>query len=396
MPPRHPWRHAEHTQAKHSGFSPGWLAVALIYFGAATLTHLQISLWIVKKRSGANGEFAIKDFMPEVALVGAALLLGWLAFKAWKAPRAWPELALWLLLGVGVGLVDRFLTFSAPEYAHYPQFALLAWLLARALDPTRSRHIPGRILFWTTLLGAIDELAQYLWITTSYSEYLDFNDILVNMLGGAAGVLIYYGFSRPHELTPSSPPRLEFFAALVLASTIASGVHAERLVTTPKGKVPAGGFMRDKGEAATLRFYLQRTVPARYATYTKSPYRGRYWILDPASGIALTLVGGLLFGALIRAGTHPDAGAARPAGPATPGPHQAVASCASPITNAPGRRARGGLTVWIRARMRPPARPLVGLGAEKEVMRSLDEEIAAPPLLPRATTIARSLFRRRS
>lgn len=334
MPLRHPWRHAEHTQAKHSGFSPGWLAVALIYFGAATLTHLQISLWIVKKRSGANGEFAIKDFMPEVALVGAALLLGWLAFKAWKAPRAWPELALWLLLGVGVGLVDRFLTFSAPEYAHYPQFAVLAWLLARALDPTRSRHIPGRILFWTTLLGAIDELAQYLWITTSYSEYLDFNDILVNMLGGAAGVLIYYGFSRPHEPTPSSPPRLEFFAALVLASTIASGVHAERLVTTPKGKVPAGGFMRDKGEAATLRFYLQRTVPARYATYTKSPYRGRYWILDPASGIALTLVGGLLFGALIRAGTHPDVRAARPARPATSRPRQSIATLATPTADA--------------------------------------------------------------
>lgn len=300
MLPRHPWRHAEHTHLTHTGLSPGWLAAALIYFGVATLAHLQISLWIVKKRSGASGDFAIKDFMPEAALAGAALLLGWLAFKAWKTPRAWPELALWLLLGLGVGLVDRFLTFSAPEYAHYPQFALLAWLLARALDPTRSRHIPGRILFWTTLLGAIDELIQYLWITISYSEYLDFNDILVNMLGGAAGVLIYYGFSRPHQLPASRPPRLELFTALVLSSIIMLSVHTERVITTPKVKVPAGGFVRDKGEAATLRLYLQRTVPPRYASYNQSPYRGQYWILDPASGIALTLLGGVLFGVLVR------------------------------------------------------------------------------------------------
>lgn len=300
MPPHHPWRHAEHTPLADTGLSPGWLAGALIYFGVATLAHLQISLWIVKKRSGTNGDFALKDFMPEVALAGAALLLGWLAFKAWKTPRAWPELALWLLLGLGVGLVDRFLTFSAPEYAHYPQFALLAWLLARALDPTRSRHIPGRILFWTTLLGAIDELIQYIWITMSYSEYLDFNDILVNMLGGAVGVLIYYGFTRPNQLPASRLPHLELFTALVLSSAIMLGVHTERVITTPKAKVPAGGFVRDKGEAATLRFYLQRTVPPRYASYNQSPYRGQYWVLDPASGIALTLLGGVLFGVLVR------------------------------------------------------------------------------------------------
>ncbi|MDD3677076.1 VanZ family protein [Thauera propionica] len=335
MHPRHPWRHADHPHPPHTGLSPGWLVAALTYFCAVSLAHLQISLWIARPRSGPGGAFAIKDFVPEVALAGAALLLAWLAFKAWKAPRPWPVLALWLLLSLAVGVIDRFLTFSAPEYAHYPQFALLAWLLARALDPTLARYIPGRILFWTTLLGALDELVQYLWITTSYSEYLDFNDILVNMLGGAAGVLIYYGFTRPHPPTSWSRPRLELLTALVLSTAILLGLQTERIVTMPTSKVPAGGFMRDQGDAATLRFYLQRTVPARYATYNKSPYRGQYWILDPASGIALTLLGGLLLGPLIRAGTQ--AGAARAAGPAepeAPAPPQTIATRAGPTTSA--------------------------------------------------------------
>ena len=280
--------------------SLGWLAAAIAYYITVTLSHLQVSLWLVKQRSGPNGNFALKDFTPELALASAGLVVAWIVLKTWKTPRAWLTLGLWVLLGLCIGCVDRWLTFSVPEYAHYPQFALLAWLLARALDSKRTKLIPGRILFWTTLLGAADELTQYLWITTSYSEYLDFNDILVNMLGGAAGVLIYYGFERPTRHIRARLPILETATACVLAAAITIGLQSGRLILQPDVEIPAGGFMRDKGEPHTLRLYLQRTVPPRYASYNKSPYRGQYWILDPISGIALTLLGGTLFGVLVR------------------------------------------------------------------------------------------------
>lgn len=279
----------------------GWLLAALAYFLVTSLSHLEVSLWLVKQRTGSQGSFAFKDFAPDAAVAAGAVLAAWLAYQAWKAVRPWPVLALWALLAVCVGLVDRFLTFSAAEYAHYPQYALLTWLLARALDPERRRHIPGRILLWTTLLGAVDEIVQYLWITTSYSEYLDFNDILVNMIGGMAGILLYYGFAR--RTAPRAPdaldlPRVEIITALVLALAIGVALQQQCIMPHTSVKLAHSAWMRDAGDQARLRLYLQRTVPGRHGSYNQGPYRGKHWILDPASAAALTLIGGGLFGLL--------------------------------------------------------------------------------------------------
>src|SRR6478736_5754879 len=170
-------------------------ALALAYSVTVSLLHLEFSLWLVKTRVNASGAvYSHRTYFPYVlgAVVVAVLAL-WIA-RAVRHPRTLPSVALWWSLWLAcLWLADRFMTYSLYEFSHYPQYAILGVLVARAMDPQRTRWCTGRILFWTTLLGMADELLQYLWIARSYGNYLDFNDFLVNLVAGAAGVMLYYG-----------------------------------------------------------------------------------------------------------------------------------------------------------------------------------------------------------
>ena len=287
----------------------GRWSLALLYFVACVLGHLRFSLWLVAKRSKVDGStYAYTDWLTPALLLTAALVAVWVLWQAWRLSRIMPILGLWLLWGLGIGLIDRFLFYSLPEYIHYPQYALLAWLLAWAMDPQRTRQLVGRVLFWTTLLGMGDELLQYLWITTSYSEYLDFNDFVTNLLGAVAGVLLYYGRPLPRSVPePLMQQRTravtEWAVVGVLVAALGLGLVSGRVVVTPTQTVPEGGFaLREPDRWSTVTWHLQRTVPPRYGTWNRGPYRGRYWILEPVSGMSLLLLGGWLYAGALRAG----------------------------------------------------------------------------------------------
>ncbi len=274
---------------------PWWLAVAG-YSSAISLGHLQFSLWLVRQRTTPFGDFAFKDLVAVVAVASGLALATWVIRMARRSPRPGPVLAYWVIWVLFIALSDRFLTFTINEYAHYPQYAALAWLLARALDPARSRLWVGKVLFWATLLGMADEVQQYVWIAPSYGEYLDFNDFLSNLLGAAAGVLIYYGFEPADKLkSERSFPLAEILLSVLLCVGVVAGLQTERLVTNPTSPVPPGGMVR--GTDGVLRLYLQRRAGA-FGSFNDAPYHGRYWILDPLSGLALMLGAGMVFGTL--------------------------------------------------------------------------------------------------
>lgn len=170
---------------------------------------------------------------------------------------------------------------------------VLAWLIAKGIDPDRTRLAVFKVMFWTTLAGMADELAQYLWITVSYSDYLDFNDFLVNQLASIAGVLLYYGFSP--QQTRHSPARTEFRVMLALALVIALGFGSGRIAVTSDTPVPPGGIALTP--AGDHRLYLQRR-PDAYGFSAPAPHRGRYWVLDPATGMLLIVLVGGLFSSL--------------------------------------------------------------------------------------------------
>jgi len=271
-----------------------WGLLALGWAVFSVWGHLPVSLWLVRTRTSAWGDWAFKEAVPAVSIAAGLALCVWL----WRSARdAVPSrrrvvAAHWLLWMAACVLVDRWLTFSVNEYAHYPQYALLAWLIARATDPARQRWPLLRIALLTVVCGVLDETLQYLWTTRSYSHYLDFNDWLVNMLAAWAGVMLYYRFDEPPAREVSTvqtghprrwwPACVLALCAAVLAWLLQS-CACVRLQPAQGQQVAPGGI-----EAGVL--YLQR---ARhwYGQWHEGPRHGRYHVLHPAAGLALMALG---------------------------------------------------------------------------------------------------------
>ena len=267
--------------------------VTLGYYASCCLMHLQFSLWLVRPRDTIVGRMAYADLMPALALAGAGSLALWLALRLPRSARSGLTAGFWLLWLTAVVLIDRYLTSSMNEYAHYPQYALLAWLVARAMDPQRTLWYVGRVLFWTTLLGMADELLQYLWITTSYSDYLDFNDMVTNLVAAAAGTLLYYGTAAlSHQPDQRRKPVLESAVAIAVTLLVVTSLLTGRAVQTPAAKIPPGGIVQ--GVDGRPQLYLQRS-PDFYGSWQSSQRHGSYHVLAPVPGLLLVLLVGMLF-----------------------------------------------------------------------------------------------------
>lgn len=276
-----------------------WGLGAAIYFVVATLSHLTFSLWLVAERTGVwQGKaisYTYRDFIPYLLPLVAAAWAAWLVRSARAhgcRSRVTKVSIYWLLWVVCAVATDRWLTFSVAEYFHYPQYALLAILLARAIDPHHSSWPIARLLMLTTLLGALDELIQYLWITVSYSQYYDFNDVLVNALAAALGLMLYYGFRTPAAASKrvGSGTWCAGTASLALVLGLFIGYQHVRL--TPPNPVPPGGLMKSDGQTT---LYLQRQ-PTLYDRWHPAARRARHWVLGPQTGLCLTALVWLAWG----------------------------------------------------------------------------------------------------
>ena len=271
---------------------PWWL-LAITYWVVCCLMHLRFSIWLVRQRATQSGHMAYSDLMPALVIAGGIGLALWIVLSLRRSPRPWLTGAYWLLWLLAFGLIDHYLTFSINEHAHYPQYGLLALLLARAMDPQRKRWVVGRVLFWTTLMGMGDELSQYLWITTSYSEYLDFNDFLTNLIAAAAGMLLYYGpAATPPDLGERRPPVVELVVTGALVVLVLLGLQSGRLVPSSTERIAPGGIMQLAD--GSHRLYLQRG-PDLYGVWTNGPRNGRYYVMSPMPTLMLMLLAGFTF-----------------------------------------------------------------------------------------------------
>ena len=90
-----------------------------------------------------------------------------------------------LLLGLHV-LAARGLLVANIELVHFPQYALLASVLyAGGLEPEAAWLLAA-------VAGSFDELYQHLVIYADRPDtYLDYNDMILNALGAAAGAFLF-------------------------------------------------------------------------------------------------------------------------------------------------------------------------------------------------------------
>ncbi len=308
-------------------------ATAIIgYYTVSVLGHLEVSLWLMQRReSELLGSYKLADFLPHAGTLLLTAVVIWQARRAWRGCNHGATLAAWAAWLVAVIAADRLLIYSFPEYLHYPQYALLAFLIARFHDPERTAFAIGPVLLAVTVLGIADEALQYTWITISYSNYLDFNDFLLNLLGGVAGLLLYYGFKSGNQYEPDPDVgRLSPKGASRYAQPRQSGRHSILdPESTKKASAAAGhkttesrikpGLAKTRSSArygllgfawlgtgmllAASAAKVTSTEPGRlqpierepsYNIWIPGPRAGRYYVLDPITGTLMLVTLGML------------------------------------------------------------------------------------------------------
>jgi len=154
-------------QATYAAYNRGWGLFALI---ALTLVLVAVVFRIMK---GEDRLFKLLFLVLTFGLIGAAH---------------------WAVLAVNL------------EYIHVMQFSLLVFPL---LALTRRF---GETVFWIGLLGAVDELYQYYVVWWPHQSYYDFNDVLLDIAGGAFMVFLIYLWLKQDTLNPQGRfPKIRWF-----------------------------------------------------------------------------------------------------------------------------------------------------------------------------------------
>jgi len=272
-----------------------WLALLSVTFWVTmSLLHLKLSKLIVSPLPTPFGNFTPSDYSSASGWVGLTALVLIVFLQARKGQHHLRTFVYWFLLLAVIFAANRILLVSPNEYVHYPQYAILVILMWLSIDPDRTRWPFGRILFWATFMGIIDEVNQYLFVCPSYGDYLDFNDFFLNQLGVVTGLLLVYGFHAPKN---QDRPTLSLFKSVefrlvAVCFVILILLHAAgRLYVTPPKSVPPGGIALVNGKRA---IYIERK-PGIMGNWNKVSEENVYYVLAPASGLFLLLITGLIF-----------------------------------------------------------------------------------------------------
>jgi hypothetical protein len=150
--------------AENSILRSFWPVITLVYWLGASLLHLEFSKIIISPLSTPYGTFTPANFSSRLAWVLMFLTALFVLFRAIRGQARLRTLVYWIIWGAALYGSNRLLIFSPNEYAHYPQYALLAVLLVRWRDPHRDEWPVGNLIFWGTALGIVDEVIQYLFV----------------------------------------------------------------------------------------------------------------------------------------------------------------------------------------------------------------------------------------
>ena len=161
---------------RHPGWT--WLGV-VVYAATVTLPHENVQTWVgqIAKRIGRHELYVVAG---GIGIAGGLVLTLIVLRKAQERIVA----VYWVLTMCLIIATWRLLTANNTELVHYPQYIPEGMaLLVLTLSPAES-------LAWVILFGGIDEAFQYSILHGRWGIPYDFNDIYMDVLGGALGILI--------------------------------------------------------------------------------------------------------------------------------------------------------------------------------------------------------------
>ena len=159
----------------------GWAGL-ILYACAVTFPHQNVQD-IVGQLAAKYTHKRLYQVSATIALIeGLVLTLLFVRSLSGQIGRRWLA-AFWLLSFALMAGTWRLLVANNTELVHFPQYFPEGMaLVALTLSPVES-------MAWLALFGGLDEAYQYVYLMSGRAVSLDFNDIYMDLVGGAAGII---------------------------------------------------------------------------------------------------------------------------------------------------------------------------------------------------------------
>lgn len=158
------------------------LLIGTIFYILVTLPHEFVGVTIAELFKGVSRS----KYDLTILLLGITILCGFI-FTFWiqlrKLIRPAIPLGFFIFCLIAMIISLNMLIIINIEIIHFIQYGVLACIifpLFRSFFPT---------LLAIVILGAIDEGYQYYFLSPDRTNYYDFNDVILNQLGGAMGLI---------------------------------------------------------------------------------------------------------------------------------------------------------------------------------------------------------------
>ena len=240
------------------------LAIAL-YFCIVTFHDevTDLAIWV----RNTIGRDKYNEYLLWIFIFTLVIILAYLSFHLYRSPRRMIQFTyLGLITGLIVFAFNVLMVYNI-EAIHFIEYMLLVIVMLPVLKSY------GETVFWVTILGILDELFQYRFLTPEF-EYFDFNDCILNLAGAGAGA-IFVHITTGLSFEPLNKKWFRYPA--ILTGTILILAFIVLMVTGKMTINPAG---QDAGNW----FSLNRL--AMNGELWTEAYEGRYFhILKPREGI---------------------------------------------------------------------------------------------------------------
>jgi hypothetical protein len=261
--------------AIHSHRRWGWVAV-LVYAAAVTFPHENVQ-WVVNRYAERVTLPYLYRLSAAIAAVQAIVLTGIVIWRLRKQGARLTIALFWILTLALIGFTWRAFTANNTELVHYPQYIPEGFLLmALTLSPAES-------LSWIVIFASFDEGYQYAVLSWWRKVPFDFNDVYMDLLGGALGVLFAMVFLRCAGRNPNTRDGPAFWkrpGIVTILATLGTGIL-----------LWASGFMLLFEDKADTRhwFVLSRFRAPAFWFQVVANGPNKYHTLSPIEGPLLLL-----------------------------------------------------------------------------------------------------------
>jgi hypothetical protein len=253
----------------------------LVYFLAVSLPHHPFSTWLDKTILYPYGFEVLQRSADILSIVLLAVVVGiGIRVAGIHRMQAVRHFGIWLLLLILMYVADRLLIVNNIERIHFPQYAVLSLLLGFSL---RSEKL---IFFTSSFAGFVDELLQYI-MKPDHTNYLDFNDIVLNMLGAGIGIALLIGLRKPSstEIQKYEKRFRIVFVTILLAfgSLVGAALVLDRFIFVADQLKPRNVFSIIDGKLSFIMSFERHDQ-----FWQRSPAHGKaYHVLSPFEGLSI-------------------------------------------------------------------------------------------------------------